>query len=132
LRSEKRNLDAQTHTTLLALRCLEQLASFYRGYSVSLRSEIASLISTIAYIVHMLRSETQTTSMLREDNSEPLDTQFAPLEKATKGEEVNVKELKNSLAKAIESTQDKLNCTGELDKILSNARLVLLEDSFQP
>lgn len=131
LRTEKRNLDAQIRTTLLALHYLEQLASFYRGSSVSLRSEIASLISTIAYIVHILRSETQTPPMLREDNSELPDSQFAPLEKATKGEEVNVKELKNSLAKAIETTQDKLNSSGKLDKILSDARLVLLEDSFQ-
>jgi hypothetical protein len=130
LRHEKQNLNAQIQTILLTLHGLEQLASFYMGTSLSLKSEIASLISIIAYIVHALNSEVQRPPILQEDNSKPQDNRFVPLIMAAKDEEIDLAKLKSSLAEAIRVTQDKLG-SGKLDEILSKGRLALLDNSGQ-
>jgi hypothetical protein len=66
--------------------------------------------------------------MLQKDNGNPHNCQFAPLNNAATSEEVDPIELKNSLAKAIKVIQGKLNSSGKLDEILSEARLALLAD----
>ena len=128
LRFEKQNLNAQNQSMLLALDYLKQITSFLSGSSMSLKSEMVSFISIISYTIHSLNWEVQRLPMLQENNGDPHNCQFSPLNNAATGEEVNPKELKNSLAKAIKVTQGKLNSSGKLDEILSEARLALLAD----
>ena len=89
---------------------------------------MVSFISIIAYTIHSLNREVQRPPMLQQDNGDPHKFQFAPLNNAANGEEVDLIELKNSLAKAIMVTQRKLNSSGKLDEILSEARLALSAD----
>ena len=131
LRSEKQNLNAQNQTMLLTLHYSEQISIFLRGSSVSLKNEMASLISIIAYIIHTLNREVQSLPMLQRDSSDPHESEFVPLLKAAKGEEVDSIELKNSLAKAIKVAQERLNSSSsssKLNEILSKGRLALLQD----
>ena len=128
LRFEKQNLDAQNQALLLALDYLKQITSFLSGSSMSLRNEMVSIISIIAYTIHSLNREVQRRPMLQQDNGDPHNFQFAPLNNAANGEEVDLIELKNSLAKAIMVRQRKLNSSGKLDEILSDARLALSAD----
>ena len=79
---------------------------------MSLRNEIISFISIIAYTIHSLNREVQQLPMLQKDNSDPHNCEFEPLSNAANGEEVDPIELKNSLAKAIKITQEKLNSSG--------------------
>jgi hypothetical protein len=92
---------------------------------------LISLYLIITYILYSLNGEVQSLPDLDKDNSHPYDSQLAPLIKATRGEKVDLTELKNSLATAIKVTQDKLNSSGNFDEILSKARLALLNDSAQ-
>ena len=128
LRFEKQNLDAQNQALLLALDYLKQITSFLSGSSTSLKNEMVSFISIIAYTIHSLNREVQRLPMLQKDNGNPHNCQFAPLNNAATGEDVDPIELKNSLAKAIKVTRGKLNSSGKLEEILSEARLALLAD----
>jgi outer membrane murein-binding lipoprotein Lpp len=128
LRFEKQNLNAQNQALLLALDYLKQITSFLSGSSMSLKNEMVSFISIIAYTIHSLNREVQRLPMLQKDNGDLHNCQFAPLNNAATGEEVDPIELKNSLAKAIKVTRGKLNSSGKLDEILSEARLALLAD----
>jgi hypothetical protein len=122
----------QNQAMLLALDYLKQITSFLSGSSMSLRNEIISFISIIAYTIHSLNREVQQLPMLQKDNSDPHNCEFEPLSNAANGEEVDPIELTNSLAKAIKITQEKLNSSGQLDEILSEERLALLADSEKP
>ena len=122
----------QNQAMLLALDYLKQITSFLNGSSMSLRNEIISFISIIAYTIQSLNREVQQLPMLQKDSSDPHNCEFEPLSNAANGEEVDPIELKNSLAKAIKITQEKLNSSGQLDEILSEERLALLADSEKP
>lgn len=127
LRIEKKDLNAQNKATSLALQNLKQIVSFFSGSSMSMRNEIIALASIISYITYSMNTGVQRVQDIQFDINDSVESDFAPLAMAVKGEvEVDMTKLKMALKKAIDVIQKKLDVSdGKLDEALSTARLLL-------
>jgi hypothetical protein len=116
----------------LALQNLKQIASFFSGSSISMRNEIIGLISIISYITYSMNIGAQKIQNVQHDPNDLLETDFAPLAMAAKGEvEVDLINLKFALKKAIDVTQKRLAPSDiKLDEVLSTARLLLSNEQM--
>jgi cell division protein FtsB len=134
LRTERQNLDAENQTISSTLTYSKQMVSFLSGSAMSLKNEIAGMVTTIAYMMHLLyleiEQQKQKQKLSYDDTS--TDNEFLPLTKANRGEIVDLPKLKIAVTKAIEIMLTRLNdSNGRLKEVLSKARLSLLNEQLQ-
>jgi hypothetical protein len=134
LLTERRDLDAQNQTISSTLAYSKQMVSLLSGTAMSLRSEIAGIVTILAYIMHLLNLEVerqqQQQQKLSYDNTNTDNDEFLPLIKVNRGEDVDLPRLKIAVTKAIDMILTRLN-DSKLKKVLSKARLSLLNEQLQ-
>jgi cell division protein FtsB len=135
LRTERQNLDAENQTISSTLTYSKQMVSFLSGSAMSLKNEIAGMVTTIAYMMHLLYLEIEQQKQkqkLSYDDDTSTDNEFLPLTLANRGEIVDLPKLKIAVTKAIEIMLTRLNdSNGRLKEVLSKARLSLLNEQLQ-
>jgi cell division protein FtsB len=135
LRTERQNLDAENQTISSTLTYSKQMVSFLSGSAMSLKNEIAGMVTTIAYMMHLLYLEIEQQKQkqkLSYDDDTSTDNEFLPLTKANRGEIIDLPKLKIAVTKAIEIMLTGLNdSNGRLKEVLSKARLSLLNEQLQ-
>ena len=134
LRTERQNLDAENQTISSTLTYSKQMVSFLSGSAMSLKNEIAGMVTTIAYMMHLLyleiEQQKQKQKLSYDDTS--TDNEFLPLTKANRDEIVDLPKLKITVTKAMEIMLTRLNdSNGRLKEVLSKARLSLLNEQLQ-
>jgi FtsZ-binding cell division protein ZapB len=135
LRTEKQDLNAQNQTMFFTLQNLKQLIGFFSGSSVSLSSQIISLVSIMAYTIYLLNIEVERLQKSQDDSSNhppSCEDEFVSLTMAARGDDVELPKLKVAVIKAIELTLEKLKGKDKemTTEILSRARLALENEQF--
>jgi hypothetical protein len=130
-RAKKQDLDTQNQTISFTLAYSKQMVSFLSGSAISLRNEIVGMVTSIAYMMHLLnlgveRLQQQQKLTYNDTNT---DNEFLPLTKVSRGEIVDLPKLKIAVTKAIEIMLTKINDNNiGLKEVLSRARLSLLNE----
>jgi hypothetical protein len=99
LQARKEALEKDMKRMLSSLAYSRQAVDFLQGMVVSLRSEMAGLVSIIGYIaLHFLKLQSEEERIRKFDGFD----EFVPLIRSYKGESVPIEELKIALTKTIE------------------------------
>lgn len=125
LQTQKRDLNVDNQRILSNVVDSRHAFDYLQGRVDSLRNEILGMLSAAGGVTYLIKLQFEHLQDLSRVGGDQL---FVSLTRAFKGQEpVSIQGMKKELIKAIEIMQSKLDADDRLTKILSNARLALMD-----